>query len=90
MTGRRLPAVVLPIGLVVPALLPGYLTGWSFLPGALEGARVIGLGTTADASATTDDLGIVGRPLQESLRDTTRWLVDAGHLQAKHAGRALA
>lgn len=90
LTGRRLPAVTLPIGLVTPALLPGYLTGWSFLPGALEGARVIGLRTVADASATTADLGIKGRSLQESLRDTTRWLVEAGHLQAKHAGRALA
>lgn len=88
-TGRRLPVVVLPIAVVVPLVLPGYLTGWSFLPGALEGARLIGLGAVADASATTADLGIAGRPLRESLRDTTRWLVEAGHVSPEQAGRAL-
>ena len=89
LTGRRLPVVVLPPGALVPALLPGYLTGWSFLPGAVEGARAIGLGTVADPSATVTTLGISGRPLKESLRDTIRWLVEAGHLTPKQAGRVL-
>lgn len=88
-TGRRLPLMLLPMGVITPCVLPGYLTGWSFLPGALEGARVISLGTVADPSSTVNDLGISGRTLQDSLRDTIRWLVEAGHLSPKQAGRAL-
>jgi nucleoside-diphosphate-sugar epimerase len=89
LTGRRLRVRVLPMGALTPALLPGYLTGWSFLPGALEGARIVALGATADPSASVTVLGITGRPLQESLRDTVRWLVEAGHLSRKQAGRAV-
>jgi nucleoside-diphosphate-sugar epimerase len=90
LTGRRLPLVVLPMSVVVPMVLPGYLTGWSFLPGALEGARLLALDTTADASATVTDLGIEGRPLRESVSDTIRWMVEAGHLSRKQAGAVLA
>ena len=88
-TGRRIPVVILPMPVVVPLVLPGYLTGWSFLPGALEGARVIGLGAVVDASATTADLGVAGRPVHESLRDTARWMVEAGLVSRKQAGRAM-
>ena len=88
-TGRRLPVVLLPAGVIAPAVLPGYLTGWSLLPHATEGLRFVGLGTTVDPSSTVADLGISGRSLHESLRDTTRWLVAAGHLAPKYAGQAL-
>ena len=88
-TGRRLPAPTLPAGLLVASAMPGYLTGWSFLPGAVEGIRTVGFANTADASATTDALGVEATPLEESVRDTVRWLVGAGHLKAGHAGRAL-
>ena len=88
-TGRRLPAPTLPAGLLVASAMPGYLTGWSFLPGAVEGIRTVAFANTADASHTVSELGVQARPLAESVRDTIRWLVSAGHLKAKHAGRAL-
>jgi nucleoside-diphosphate-sugar epimerase len=88
-TGRRLPVVAVPGSALIPALLPGYLTGLPFLPGALEGVRFIASNTTADPSATVTELGITGHPLRETLVDTIRWLVAAGHLSPKRAGRAL-
>ena len=89
-TGRRLPGVTVPAALASVAAMPGYLTGWGFLPGAVEGARTGGAANRFDASATVRELGITGRPLVESLHDTIRWMVDAGHLAAPAAGRVLA
>jgi len=88
-TGRRLPAATLPPALLIGAAMPGYLTGWRFLPGAVEGIRTAACGNRADASETTRELGIEAKPLQDSLTDTIRWLVEAGHLKAKLAGTAL-
>lgn len=88
-TGRRLPAVRMPLAAVLPMLQVGYATGWSLLPHAVEGARVIAADARVDASATVDELGIPGRPLEESMRDTVRWLVEAGHLSPRAAGRSL-
>jgi hypothetical protein len=34
-----------------------------------------------------DALGLELRPTEESLTDTVRWLVEAGHLPAKNAGK---
>ncbi|HEX5968763.1 MAG TPA: SDR family NAD(P)-dependent oxidoreductase [Intrasporangium sp.] len=87
-TGRRLPAVRVPVTAALPLLHLGYRTGWPLLPHAIEGARVIAQGATVDYSATVSDLGIEGRPLTESLTDTIRWLVDAGHISRRAAGRA--
>lgn len=88
-TGRRLPAVQVPAATAMPLLQLGYRTGWAFLPHAVEGTRLIALNTSVDASATVAELGITGRPLRESMTDTVRWLVEAGHLPAKAAGTAL-
>ena len=88
-TGRRLPVVTIPPVLAEAAAMPGYLTGWGFLPGAAEGVRTVAAANRFDAGATTTELGISGRPLEESLRDTIRWMVEAGHLSAKAAGRAV-
>ncbi|MFI5623777.1 SDR family NAD(P)-dependent oxidoreductase [Nocardioides sp. NPDC051685] len=88
-TGRRLPAVRLPLWAAVPVLQLGYSTDWSFLPHALEGSRLIALHTRVDYSATSDELGVSGRSLAESMRDTVRWLVEAGHISPRAAGRAL-
>jgi len=87
-TGRRLKVLRLPVGVIVPTLLPGYLTGWSFLPHAVEGARYAASGISVDADMTRVELGVAGRPLRDSLRDTVRWMVTAGHLTAKQAGDA--
>lgn len=88
-TGRRLRAFTLPAGVAVASAMPGYLTGWGFIPGAVEGARIIGFANRVDASATTRELGIEAPPLEETVRDTVRWLVEAGHLKPKQAGRVL-
>jgi nucleoside-diphosphate-sugar epimerase len=88
-TGRRLPAVRMPLWAGLPVLQLGYATGWPFLPHAVEGARLVALDTRVDYSATVDELGVRGRSLEESMRDTVRWLVEAGHLSARAAGRGL-
>jgi nucleoside-diphosphate-sugar epimerase len=85
-TGRRLPAVRVPLSAALPVLQLGYRTGWSFLPHTVEGARLIAMDTRVDHSATTEELGIRGRPLADSMRDTVRWLVEAGHIPARAAG----
>jgi nucleoside-diphosphate-sugar epimerase len=88
-TGRRLPAVRMPLTAALPVLKLGYYTGWSLLPHAVEGARVVAQDVRFDYSATVEDLGVEGRSLEESMRDTVRWLVDAGHIKPSNAGRAL-
>ncbi len=87
-TGRKLPAVRVPLTASLPLLSLGYGTGWEFLPHTLEGARVAAQDTRVDASATTEDLGITGRPFADATRDTVRWLLAAGHITAYNAGRA--
>ena len=51
-TGRRLPAVRLPLQVALPVLQLGYRTEWPLLPHAVEGSRLIATGTRVDASAT--------------------------------------
>jgi dihydroflavonol-4-reductase len=88
-TGRRLPAVSVPLGVALPVLQLGYTTGWSLLPHAIEGSRLIATDTRVDFSATVEDLGVRGRSLEESVRDTVRWLAEAGHISTRAAGRCL-
>lgn len=88
-TGRRLPAVSMPLALALPVLYLGYRTGWPLLPHAVEGARLIATDTRVDYSATLDDLGVRGRSLEESMRDTVRWLAEAGHISTRAAGHCL-
>jgi dihydroflavonol-4-reductase len=85
-TGRRLPAIRIPLQVALPVLHLGYNTGWSFLPYAVEGSRVITSDTRVDYSATVDELGLRGRPLEESMRDTVRWLAETGHITPRAAG----
>jgi dihydroflavonol-4-reductase len=88
-TGRRLPALRLPVKAALPVVHLGYTTGLSFLPHAVEGARLIAHDARVDPSATVADLGISGRALAESLGDTVRWLVEAGHISSRNAGRCV-
>lgn len=88
-TGRRLPAVPVSLKVALPLLQLGYRTGWSFLPHAVEGSRLIATDTRVDYSATVDELGIRGRSLEESMRDTVRWLAEAGHISTRAAGQCL-
>ena len=87
-TGRRLPAARLPLKAMLPVLQLGYRTGWPFLPHAVEGARFIAIDARVDYSATVDELGVSGRSLAESMRDTVCWLADAGHISPRAAGRS--
>ena len=87
LTGRRLPVATLPAAMVAPAAMPGYLTGWSMLPGTVEGIRIVGCDNRVDDSASSVALGLAARPLRESLADTVRWLVSAGHVSRKEAGK---
>ncbi len=86
-TGRRIPAVRIPLKAALPVLHLGYTTGWSLLPHAVEGSRLVALDTRVDYSATVDELGVAGRSLAESMRDTVRWLAEAGHIDPRAAGR---
>jgi nucleoside-diphosphate-sugar epimerase len=88
-TGHRLPAIRLPLKAGLPVLQLGYNTGWSFLPHAVEGSRLIATNTRVDYTATVDELGIRGRSLEESMRDSVRWLADAGHITTRSAGQCL-
>lgn len=81
-TGRKLPCRTVPAGLLIAATTPGYLTGWSFLPGSVEGVRITACGAGLDHSETTRVLGVEPRPLVESLADTVAWLKQAGHLRS--------
>jgi dihydroflavonol-4-reductase len=87
--GRRRPHVNLPAGLVPVAtapmdalhrLLPAR---WRY-PADREGAEFGARNTRFDTSLAEHELGVHARPLEESLRDTLTWLVDAGHLPAKY------
>ncbi len=73
----------------LPVLHLGYRTGWPFLPYAVEGSRLIVIDTRVDPSATVEELGVRGRSLEESVRDTVRWLAEAGHISRRAAGRAV-
>lgn len=88
-TGRRLPAARVPLATALPVLQLAYHTGWTWLPHAVEGSRVIAQDVRVDATATRHDLGVTGRPVAESLRDTVRWLAEAGHITPRQAGRCL-
>jgi nucleoside-diphosphate-sugar epimerase len=88
-TGHRLPVIRMPLKIALPVLQLGYNTGWSFLPHAVEGSRMIATDTRVDYSATVDQLAIRGRSLEESMRDTVRWLADAGHITTRAAGQCL-
>jgi nucleoside-diphosphate-sugar epimerase len=88
-TGRRLPAVRMPLKAAVPVLHLGYTTGWTFLPHAVEGSRLVATHTRVDYTHTVDQLDIRGRTLEDSMRDTVRWLAEAGHISTRMAGQCL-
>lgn len=92
-TGRRLPGVVLPgralagaIGLARPLV--------KVLPDAVQlplpqerSTELAAAATVFDDSDTVDLLGVPRRPLDESLAETVAWMVAAGHLTPRQAGR---
>ncbi len=57
------------------------------LPISYEMVNATVSGARFDSHRASELLGVDHRPLEESLRDTVQWLVDAGHVDARKAGR---
>jgi dihydroflavonol-4-reductase len=57
------------------------------LPWDAEGIWVMNCAARCDDSKTRSELGLEPRPLRETLADTVRWLVEAGQLTRRQAGR---
>lgn len=91
-TGRRLPAVPMPYPL---ALAGGRLMDGlqrvvrARLPFGSQGAWIVRHCRGYDDARTRRELKLSPPPLEVTLTDTIRWLVDAGHLPARSAGRAI-
>jgi nucleoside-diphosphate-sugar epimerase len=90
LTGRDLKTTALPAGLVLaqarvldavqrvaPFRVP--LQAQPILHGVLDPGY--------DDSRTRDEFGLAARDIDETVRDTLRWLYDQGHISAKLAGR---
>jgi nucleoside-diphosphate-sugar epimerase len=93
-TGRRLPYVLVPRRLSVPlarvtSLVQRPLPGRLHYPADVEGAELAVRDTRFDDTPARRELGVEPVPFEDSLRDTTRWLVESGRLPARYAGRAV-
>jgi dihydroflavonol-4-reductase len=92
-TGRRIPALTVPGKPLLAAGKAADAVARALrvkLPVTFEGPWFMVYGARADASAVERDLGIRFRPPRETLADTFRWLVEAGHVNSKKAGRLAA
>jgi dihydroflavonol-4-reductase len=90
LTGRRLPAVPTP-GLLARAsgsAMDGLqrLIPWR-LPFGYQEPWVVTHCPGTDDTTTLDELGLEPPPVEETLGATIRWMVEAGHLPAKLAGK---
>jgi len=56
-------------------------------PMTSEVARYVTEYVPCDSSGTAKELGIEFRPARDTLQDSMRWLLDAGHLHPKHVPR---
>jgi nucleoside-diphosphate-sugar epimerase len=88
-TGRRLPTVPTPgfLGRASGHAMDGLqrLTR-ARLPFSHQGSWVVTQCRGADDTATREDLGITPPPLEQTLVETIRWMVQSGHLPASLAG----
>jgi nucleoside-diphosphate-sugar epimerase len=91
-TGRRRPHVEPPQKVLVVAarfldavnrLLPARV----HLPGDSESMELMARATAFDTTPATEDLGVVARPLDDSVRDTLLSLAERGKLRPRHLGR---
>ena len=93
-TGRRLPAVLVPASVALSAarvaspVLSRVPARWR-LPISAEGTQLMCANPTVDDSRTALDLGISGRPIDDAVRDTVIWLHQTGRISARQAGIAL-
>ncbi|NOZ26499.1 MAG: NAD-dependent epimerase/dehydratase family protein [Chloroflexi bacterium] len=90
LTGRRLGTLSLPVWMLLWPLRALDLLQRRIpfrLPVNFQAAYCVGLSHPLDDSATRSEFGIAPRPLEETLGDTVRWLIQAGHLSPERAGR---
>ena len=90
-TGRRRPHVEPPAPVLRGAarLIDGLnrvLPSGLHLPGDPESMELMARGTLFDTSRATEELGVVARPLDDSVRDTLVSLAEGGRLRARHLG----
>lgn len=89
LVGRRLRPVTSPTGV---ALALGRAFDWISsrtgvrMPIGFEPPWVLANGAAGEADAVEDALGIKWRPLDQSLRDTIRWIHESGEVTAKQIG----
>jgi dihydroflavonol-4-reductase len=87
---RRLRAVTVPAGLLLPA---GRAVGLIqhivpfHIPVEFEGIYFIRCAVRSDDSRTRTELGVVPRDVQVTLADSVRWLVEQGHISRRQAGQ---
>jgi nucleoside-diphosphate-sugar epimerase len=91
LTGRRVRRVPAPPTLVRAAghlvdALQRLVPSFSY-PLTHEAAVLLTRFVPCDSAATTRELGVAFRPTEETLADAIRWLVAAGHLAPRYAGR---
>lgn len=90
LTGRRFPAITMPRGVM---LWIGSLTDAlqrrtkTRLPWSREAIWILNCAARCDGSRVREDLGLEPRPIEETFADTVRWLLVAGHVTPKQAGR---
>ena len=90
LTGRRFPAMPLPKGLMLGI---GSLTDAlqqrtkTRLPWSREAIWILNCAARCDGSRVREDLGLEPRPIEETFADTVRWLLEAGHVTPRQAGR---
>jgi nucleoside-diphosphate-sugar epimerase len=89
LTGRRLPAVPTPgfLGRAGGRAMDGLqrLTR-ARLPFSHQGSWLVTQCRGADDTTTREELGITPPPLEQTLAETIRWMVQRGHLPARLAG----
>jgi nucleoside-diphosphate-sugar epimerase len=56
-------------------------------PLSYEAALMMDQNVPCDSRATVEELGVAFRPSEETFRDAIRWMFEAGHIEARHAGR---
>jgi dihydroflavonol-4-reductase len=89
-TGRRLPAVTVPAGLVLPVgralqglqrMVPLHVRA------EFEGVYVCWCAARCDDTRTRQELGVVPRDLQATLVDSVQWLAEQGHISRRQTGQ---
>ena len=92
-TGRRLRAVTVPAGMLLPV---GRAVGVLqrvvpfHIPAELEAIYVCWCAARCDDTRTRRELGVEPRDLQVTLTEAVRWLAEQGHLSRRQAGKLVA